>query len=261
MLRPIKNKSHEAMIIVSESGKKALYQSSVSGAKDKLPLRLSPDNIDLNLTVKTLKSECEKLCREIVNFHDKQSDELHYNQMMHSFLVRHCKGIDSVKIMVELNRVEHAEIIIRMLYEALLNLYIDWISPAFIGPALHLFSLIRSDSLASSGQKCGDEYRDVFSIVSSFEGLFEKTIEKAKISSLGILFYERLYSMWSLTAHQSYANLASESTDFSDSSAPVTEVKLNSICKCLDVITCEILRIVSNDIGKYDDFMSGRLGA
>jgi hypothetical protein len=105
--------------------------------------------------------------------------------------------LDSILCLVDLGRIEHAEVLARVAYEGFLNFYIDWLSPEFFGPRLQLLSSVRA------AQGGGDSsLDDSLSVLDNLPLLLENTSEKARISPLGSFFHSSMYPPLSLVAHQ-----------------------------------------------------------
>lgn len=60
--------------------------------------------------------------------------EVQYHEMLHAVLRRHRRSLESISMLIDAGRLEHASLIARAAYEAFLNFYLDWLAPEFLGP-------------------------------------------------------------------------------------------------------------------------------
>lgn len=186
----------------------------------------------------SLSSWSSDVSELVCKFHVNHPSNLNYHHVLNAVARRHARFLDSIKLMIDLGRLEHAAVISRSCYEAYLNFYLDWLAPEFIGPRLQLLSAVR----------IADYHGDELKILVNFIQLFKKTIDKARLSSLGEKFYTILYPALSRIVHQSYAYIEREGSDFSD--VPDEVDSTETIVRCLNVITVALLSRIMNDIGE-----------
>lgn len=201
---------------------------------------LSPTTEILNL----LLSRCADLRAAIVSFHSDSDEQTHYHHMVHATVQRHERAIDSILRLLELRRIEHAETVARLAYEAFLNFYIDWLSPEFFGPRLQLLSAVRT----AQSQK-NRVLDDSLKVLSNFVEFFEKASDKGLISPLGSYFHSAIYPPLSLVAHQSYVNLEQEALSFVERHDPTFDGRAKQLARYLDVCTATLLTRIGNDVG------------
>lgn len=184
-----------------------------------------------------LIEKCNIAMTSIKNFHLNIDGSTYYHFAMHRYIERCRSLLDSVAKMLEINRVSHALILTRALYDLFLNFYLDWISPEFFGPRIHFLSMIRMR---------GGGHAELMRALGGMERLFENSKEKAFISPFGHELYDRIYSRMSLDVHQSYGNIGSERRDFDD---VYSDYSIKDITRVAGAITAEFLICILNDIG------------
>lgn len=250
VLKPKKVDALEASFWLEERDKHTALARSVPPTIDKY-VSFSGDTLaDLTDLFHVLIQNCEETRAAIIAFHEDYGSDVHYHQMLHAFLRRHERLLDSIGQMVELGRTEHAEALTRVGYEAFLNFYLDWLAPEFFGPRLQLLAAIRDAQ--SRGIHTLD---DNLLVLANFVEFLENVGGKARVSPLGSLFHDLLYPPLSLVAHQSYIYLENEASEFGDppNDPPSRAAQLG---RWLDVLTAALVLRVRNDIGIGEEFGS-----
>jgi len=201
--------------------------------------------------VRLLIVTCKQTRASIVTFHEDDGSGVHYHQMLHALLRRHERILDSIARMVALGRAEHASALTRVAYEAFLNFYVDWLSPEFFGPRLQMLSAVR----VAQGR---DEETpdDILAELTNFIELFENTSDKARVSPLGSFFHRSIYPPLSLVAHQSYAYLEYEASDFHDADPVDLPSHVEQLGRWLDVLTAALSARIRNEVGISMDLSS-----
>lgn len=244
VLRPKKVQASEASIWLEKHGEVVRLKKAVAPVGDMYKSFVGsgfPPFCDL---VRVLIDHCESTRSAIFSFHQDDGSDVHYHQMLHAFIRRHERTLDSISRLVELGRTEHAEALARVAYEGFLNFYIDWLSPEFFGPRLQLLSSIRSAQ--SRGVRSQD---DGLAVLDNFPDFLENTSEKGRISPLGSFFHSSIYPPLSLVTHQSYTHLEDEASSFEDRALPDLSARVKQLGRWLDVLTAALVLRVRNDIG------------
>jgi hypothetical protein len=203
--------------------------------------------------ISSLSNASERTRRLIRRFHLNDLEATHYHQVLHAILRRHEEFLSSIRVMVEQNRLEHAEGLARMCYEAFLNFYLDWLAPWFFGPRFQLLSAVRYAELAENDPKELKELRDSLSVLQNFTQLLETTADKARLSPLGSIFHSMVYPPLSLVSHQSYSNLEAEAVTFSDTVTDAPPERVRQLGRWLDAITTAMVVRIRDDAGSAVD--------
>jgi hypothetical protein len=244
ILKPIKVNSVEASVWIEKRGEHTamahVVAPVVGGYASIVGLELPP----FKVLIAELIAKCATTRAAITAFHADGTGTIHYHQMLHAFLRRHEKLLDSIDRMIFLNRIEHAEALARVAYEAFLNFYIDWLSPEFFGPRLQFLSAIRTNQ--SQGARTSSEDLDV---LGNFTDLFENARQKGNISPLGPRFHNLIYPPLSLTVHQSYGNLENEASSFDDNEISDFASYATHLGRWMDVLTAAIVCRIQNEVG------------
>ena len=244
ILNPRKFDLPEACLWIEQRGKDVGLAKSCPPKIDNYALFADSAKLPFADLIDFLKNCCRKTCSSIVKFHCEANVGVHYHQMLHALVVRHERLLDSIHHLVEIGRFEHASSLIRIGYESFLNFYIDWLSPEFLGPRLQYLSAVRAAKFDNP-----KEIKDKLTILSNFPILFEKTIEKAQISPLGLLFHNIVYPELSLIAHQSYIFLERDAKDFQPSEKLEDPSDLETFGRWINILTAALLIRVENDVG------------
>jgi hypothetical protein len=183
---------------------------------------------------------CRAIQSGVKRFHRQSlSSDPHYHQMLYAAVSRHIRLLETIQLLVEEDRIEHAGAIARLGYEAFLNFYLDWLSPEFVGPRFQLLAIVR------------EEGRDP-ALLSSFVklvGLFENTTRKARLGPLGEHFHDKTYPALSLIAHQSYAYLEREASGFGRGTPKPVKGARRQLAVRLNILTTAFLTRVANEVG------------
>src|SRR5262249_34503065 len=128
ILKPQKVDAPEASIWTEKRGDYVALARTIAPILDTYPCFIGGDVPPFTDLARFLIDKCQKTRAAVVAFH-KEGSEVHYHQMLHAFLRRHERLLDSISQMLGLGRAEHAEALTRVAYEAFLNFYLDWLSP------------------------------------------------------------------------------------------------------------------------------------
>ncbi len=245
VLRPKKVDATEGSIWVEKRGGYISLAKAVAPTQD-FYASLVGNRMPLfpNLTP-LLIEKCSDARKAIVAFHEDEGSNVHYHQMLHAILRRHERVLHSIANLIALGRAEHAAILVRVAYEAFLNFYIDWLSPEFFGSRFQLLAAIREAE--GQGVRSLSSSLDV---LDNFTSFLENTSDKARVSPLGSFFHASVYPSLSLIAHQSYAYLEREASDFRSADEPDPTSVVEQIGRWLDVLTAALLVRISNEIGR-----------
>lgn len=254
VLRPQKTQASEASLWTERRGEHVFLAHAVGPAIDGyasvagLELPPFPDLIKL-LSQASLAAR-----NAVLSFHRDDGSGIHYHQMLYAFLKRHERLLDSINQLISLERIEHAEALARVSYEAFLNFYIDWLSPEFFGPRLQLLSAIRTAQ--SQGMTDATERLDV---LGNFAEFLENAKDKGRISPLGSSFHDLIYPPLSLVVHQSYSHLQNEASAFDDEVPDDFQWHVEQLGRWLDVLTAAIVARIGNDVGVPDGVMKAAI--
>jgi len=245
IMRPKPTPRGEAALWVQVRGEKLCLAKAVPVISfDCLPAFRFDEADAPSQSLSALMQECDETATAIRSFHRGHEDAPHYHQMLFAMVQRHKRAIDTVRLLLELNRMEHALAVTRMAYEAFLNFYVDWLSPEVMGPKLQFLAEIRS-----WGKTRKDEADKLLPRLANFTQFLENTAEKARVSPLGSIYHDIVYPPLSLVAHQSYQNIERESQSFLDSSDLLTPLPPAKLVLWMNVITYALISRVQSDIG------------
>ncbi len=249
ILKPKRVSALEASIWLEQRGSHLGLSKAVAPALDKYVSFIGDELPPFSELIQLLVHKCEDTRAAIVLFHLDDGLGFHYHQMLHAILRRHERILDSISQLVVLGRTEHAGALTRVAYEAFLNFYIDWLSPEFFGPRLQFLSAVRVAQ--GEGNQTLNHHLE---ILTNFIEFLEKTSEKARISPLGSFFHNSIYPPLSLVAHQSYAHLEQEASDFHDADDSNLSSRVEQLGRWLDVLTAALIVRVRNEID-FDNYL------
>lgn len=243
ILRPKPRPDAEAAIWLENRGEYMGFSKSVAPQIDSYQIYEHADEENLSRIIRELSELCADTRLKIRDFHQDGSQELHYHQMLHALARRHERGLDSMRVLLEMGREEHALALLRILYEGFLNFYLDWLSPEFFGVRLQYWASLKERE-ARGEERIDDDWR----ALQNFPGLFGNTAEKAKLSPLGQSYHDLIYPPLSLISHQAYGNVEKEASSFDDEFG-VSDMDEIQIGRWLSTLSAALLSRIRNDIG------------
>lgn len=197
--------------------------------------------------LEALISVCSQTRQRVREFHSG-APITNYHHVLHATLRRHERILDSIGKLASLDRMEHAIALVRVAYEAFLNFYVDWISPAFFGPRLQFLAKVRRASIFRGIKP--ESHPDI-GVLTNFVEFLSRVSDKARISPLGAEFHRRIYPSLSLVVHQSYESMEIEANDFLDESTQDLGDEIRHYGQCLNVITTALVKRVRNEVGIF----------
>lgn len=215
---------------------------------DRFPCILKEHTDERDLDVLIDRTKC--LGREVKLFHQDRTDSTHYHYSLYSTLKRHARTLEAMKLLFTADRAEHAIVLTRLLYEAFLNFYVDWLSPDHIGKYLQYiayYNRSRYSKNFTDDQKNPLPRPDT--IMGSFSHFLENVAQKAELSPLGIHFHRLIYPPLSFIAHQDYGVLEDSISDFEDHTDVKPSDRIEKAIAWSDIITTALLMRAANDLG------------
>jgi len=245
ILRPTKKTSTEAAIWLENSGNQVRMAKSIPPKIDNVGFFVHPDDKDFPFEerVSKITQKSLEVREEITKFHLNVPDQTHFHHVLHALLLRHERILDSVSRLVQLDRIEHASVLVRVAYESFLNFYLDWLSPQFFGPRLQLLSYVRAMDVDNSTHDEG------LKTLSNFIDLFENTTKKGIISPLGEKIHRDIYAGLSSISHQSYVYLEHEASNFWEAEPPEQLLTRHRAAQIVDMVSYALISRVANDVG------------
>ena len=245
ILKPTKKMSIEAAIWLEKRSNQVRMARSIPPKIDSIGFFDHPDDKDFPFEerVSKITQKSSEIREEIIKFHLNAADKTHFHQVLYALLRRHERILDSVKRLIELDRVEHASALVRVAYESFLNFYLDWLSPQFFGPRLQLLSYVREMDGAKSA------YDEGWKTLSNFADLFENTTKKGIISPLGERIHRDIYAGLSSISHQSYVYLEHEASNFWEAEPPEQLLTRHRVAQIVDMVSYALISRVANEVG------------
>jgi hypothetical protein len=244
IMRPSNIDAPEAAFWLEARGQRVALHRTVAPVISKYPSLMGVSLPSFSEVVSVLVEKCHETRQAIIALHENRKSGTHYHQMLHAFLLRHQRLLDSISRLVALGRVEHAEALTRVGYEAFLNFYIDWLSPEFFGPRLQLLAAVRA-----SQNQGGDIRNEGLAALDNFVEFLENTSSKGRISPLGSFFHNLIYPPLCRVAHQSYSHLEQEASEFNVDDPPMPASRTDQLARWIDVLTAALVLRVENDVG------------
>ena len=244
ILRPKQIDALEGSIWLERRGKQICLAKAVAPTVESVASFVGDAKLPFHDLTRLLKEKCSGARESLVSFHEDDGSNIHYHHILHALLRRHERLLDSIDRMVGLGRSEHAAVLVRVVYEAFLNFYIDWLSPEFFGPRFQLLAAIRQAK--GQGMNSSSEHLGVLGNLVFF---MENTSKKAQVSPLGSIFHNAVYPPLSLIAHQSYTYVEHEAADFYFTDQPDPPSRVEQIGRWLDVLTATMIVRIKNETG------------
>lgn len=196
-----------------------------------------------------LKAAIVQTIQAVRAFHIDASEPFHYHHMLVAVLNRHNRAIDTISRLLSLKRSEHAAAIVRLAYEAYLNLHLDWLAPNLFGPRLQRLAELRRIQATPLTAVQRQELKEIEGNFGGLTGLMETVAQKAALSPLGGL-HARIYSDLSSVAHQRYGHLEAEANAFDFIAKPEDELtQARWLVASMDFVTAALIHCVEDDIG------------
>lgn len=200
-----------------------------------------------------LISSSEAMCAKLRAFHVAEDDGIHYHHQMYSCLSNNIKTLGAMRILFLDEKMDQIVPLIRMMYEAFLNFYVDWMAPHYIGQMLQFLAAIRRAELSGEIRKADLARLFPNNDVSlfGFSDFLQSVKRKASISSLGDYFYENVYPQLSFVAHQDYLVTSGDSGLLSGEAPQAYDSAYRSqLIRWADLITAALLEAISSDVGR-----------
>jgi len=248
--KPLSAKSAHAVLILYKDGVLKYRKCIPPLQKGHVPGLIPEEEHHQLLVLDRLMDFCAESRSALREFHLASKEELHFHQMLDSFLRRHVTSLGIIRQLLSDGHFEHASSIVRMTYEAFLNLYIDWLSPEFIGPRMQIFSHVATYLREPESEKDVKRKEKLMRALGGFDGIFQSTKRKANISPLGDMFHDITYPRLSSVVHQHYGHLERNTMDVGSEATPPEPEMVRILYRWIDVITASILIIVQNEVGK-----------
>lgn len=248
--KPLSGKSAHAVLLIHNEGGLKYRKCIPSLQKEYVPGLVSEEEHNQLLVLDRLMDFCAESRSTLREFHLVSKEELHFHQMLDSFLRRHVTSLGVIRQLLSEGHFEHASAIVRMTYEAFLNLYIDWLSPELIGPRIQIFSYVETYLREPESEEDMKRKEKLMRSLGGFDGIFQNTKRKAHISPLGDMFHNITYPSLSSVVHQHYGHLERNTVDFGSSTTPPEPEMVRILYRWIDVITTSILLIIRNEAGK-----------
>ncbi|MGZ8286678.1 MAG: hypothetical protein ACXW27_09730 [Allosphingosinicella sp.] len=247
--RPSTSALPEAAIWCEKRGEDIRLAGSVPSSRSDAEMVFGTNDPPIDLLINSLSERCQQVRSQILQFHQETADGTHYHHVLHATLKRHERLLDSIRVLVSSGRIEHAEGLLRIGYEAFLNFYLDWLSPGFFGPRLQLLSAVRHAEIDEQDPKNLASLKGSLAVLQNFTKLLETTAEKARLSPLGTVVHSLLYPPLSLVSHQTYGNVESEADSFHDAPTKNSETRTRQLGRWLDAITTAMVLRIRDDTG------------
>jgi hypothetical protein len=196
-----------------------------------------------------LSSHIELCLESITAFdqHEEAERKVRYHETLFSIAYRFKEGLAALEALDERGFLLQGRPIVRSLYELFLNFYLDWLCPEQMGPLLQ--------TLAEVGRLPGtDERRKLEKLVRErFGGLVdlcETVSQKGRMSPLGEVGHERIYSRLSPVAHQDFS-VTQEYVHLLSSGNPVvpSQEEIEFLINVLDIVICATANRILDDVG------------
>jgi hypothetical protein len=236
--------------------------------------RMVPGFLGMNLrddhvaSLDLLREPVQEAMRKLDAFHDRDDSSFHYHHTLHSYLYRLDEAIHACSVLIKEDLWYPTVPVLRSIYEASLNFYLEWLSPE----STHLYfklnsTLTKKDvdrviTASALGADAGED-RSWKASVKRMTTLAGNVREKAALSPTGVDFHERIYSFLSGVAHQDFHMVAEYANTFLGASdrPNLGETDQRFIIQCLDVVAGMICTRVMDDIGTVQEPVGTLLNA
>ncbi|HCG8477102.1 TPA: hypothetical protein NJ560_004591 [Vibrio parahaemolyticus] len=203
-------------------------------------------------------SELNQAREKLALFHVE--GQIHYHHTVSAILERVTTSLASIEMLFKEEHYLCAASIVRMMYEVLLNYYIDWLSPDIMPEFLQINS-VTSSKERMDGYNIAFKQRVKKGISKTratklkdsdlrCDQLASKVIEKAKMLPVDEQFHHRIYSRLSKIAHHSFSvnELHFEKAHGLDSQNYKTLIY--EIIGVSDFVVKQTLNMTSGDVGR-----------
>jgi hypothetical protein len=227
-----------------------------------VPSVLGPSKPKLNESWERLLEILTETKSALKQFHQPGNIKFHYHHTLYSVLLRAEECVDSMRLLVEVNKPMVAAGLLRSLYELSLVFYVDWLAPE------QTFRYLQMASVQSEKQweaTC-EEWRraDIAAGTSSLEAKNIKDAhmrafrlgsivgERARLFPLGEKFQSDVYSFLSDVIHHDFSMAAryAHTLDHGDEAVYYSDV-IQTIVHLTDVLVAAIVTRIRDDIGTF----------
>lgn len=237
-----------------------IYSTIYVNQKTYSSLLGSNTNISTLDGIAQLEEYFKQLKLDLQKFHEACSSEIHYHEIMYSFLIRIEEMLKSIKILVTDGLIFQATCILRSLYELSLNFYVSWLSPYDMTHMLQISSIF---SELEWTKICESRYREQLSnnLSQEFADAIKKTklyqynfvnkvIEKARLSPLGEIFYLETYTFLSDIVHHDFSMSARYKSALEHGDEVIYDADiLTSILRLTEISASIVYTRIKDDIG------------
>lgn len=254
IMNPKADRLDEGAILIG-SEKRPFWGSRPSPRKHYEAL-FNPKTVTLKEVLDEFEIRFTTAAAKVLDFDWSENREPHYHQFLRAASLRNARLLGSIRLLCGAGNVDHAFALARLLYEASINTYIDWLAPDWVGPRFQYMSIMARDRTNRSNRRPRKiEIPDVLD--SPTKNFLESVEQKARLYPATEHFYRIAYPRLSSTAHQDYRAL--EDTEIESLlDDPQNLHREETLANWLDAICTPILLRIEDDCGAAIERAQGR---
>jgi hypothetical protein len=199
--------------------------------------------------VSTLKQHAQDAAKCIEVFHREAhpSDEIHYHHTLHSVAYRLFETLQAIEQLLAQNLSRQVRFLVRPLYEMFLNFYVDWLYPEKVGPLLQAVSILKR--AAPTQPEIETLRKSVTATYGRLVGVVTNAAEKGRLSPLGQVLHQQIYSSLSQVIHQDFGVTSEYGETLTGSTPTMSSEDTLEQVRWLDLITAATVSRIVDDVG------------
>lgn len=237
----------ESAVLVT--GDPSKFHSAMLKVRDTVEMSFGVPSPPLADLLQGLIARCGLVSDKLSKFDTNSGERPHYHQFLRAALIRQRRLLESISILCAAGRSDHAFAIMRLVYEASINTYIDWLAPDWFGPRFQYLSTQRRfEAEARQKMRSPKPLRTVVDVATA--NFLESVEQKARLYPPGEYFYRLAYPTMSSTSHQDYRALTDSEIERL-MPEPYDIDRDGTLANWLDVICTPLLNRIADDLGDH----------
>lgn len=228
-------------------GEPSKFHAAMLKVRDSVETSFGIPSPPLSEVLSGLIENCSLVLDRVSNFDTNNGEKPHYHQFLRAALLRQRRLLESISILCDAGRADHAFALMRLAYEASINTYIDWLAPDWFGPRFQYLSMQRRfEAEARRKMVAPEPLRTLVDVATA--NFLESVEQKARLYPPGEYFYRLAYPTMSSTSHQDYQALTDSEIE-QLMPEPYDIDRDGTLANWLDVICTPLLHRIADDVG------------